>query len=148
LKFYLKQNEAKKSMLNIILIAIGGAVGTVLRYIFGDLILKFIKSQNLASSLIAFPWPTFFINILGSLIMGFLYFLVIKNLNNFDVRLKNLLFVGVLGGFTTFSTFSLDFFRLFMAGQYLQGFIYIFTSVLLSILALFFGFYLAKIIFF
>ena len=131
-------------LLNIILVAIGGALGSVSRYLSGEMVLKFVKNHSLA---LQFPWPTFFVNVIGSLLMGFLYYFVIRDLNNFDPRLKSLVFVGFLGGFTTFSTFSLDFFRLFTAGQYLQGFIYIFTSVLLSILALFFGFYLSKIIF-
>lgn len=81
------------------------------------------------------------------MLAGILYYFVIKNFDNFDPRLKNFLLVGFLGGFTTFSAFSLDFFRLATAGQYSQAAIYAISSVLLSILALFFGFYSTKLIF-
>ncbi len=132
-------------MINIFFIAIGGACGAVLRYLSSEMILKLISRSNVA--LASFPWPTFFVNIVGSLFAGILYYFIIKNFNSFDIRLKNFLLVGLLGGFTTFSAFSLDFFRLTTAGQFSQAFIYIFSSVLLSILAIFFGFYLTKLIF-
>jgi hypothetical protein len=63
------------------------------------------------------------------MIAGILYYFVIKNFDNFDPRLKAFLFAGFLGGFTTFSAFSLDFFRLTSAGQYSQALLYAFASV-------------------
>ncbi len=131
--------------MNSLLVAIGGALGSLVRYLSSELILQMVKFND--SSLAKFPWATFFVNVAGSLIAGILYFFVIKNFDNFDPRLKNFLFVGFLGGFTTFSAFSLDFFRLATAGQYSQALLYALTSVTISILALFFGFYLTKIIF-
>jgi len=131
--------------MNIILIAIGGALGSVARYLSFELTLHFVKLNN--STLAKFPWPTFCVNVLGSFLAGILYFFVIKNFENFDPRLKNFLLIGFLGGFTTFSTFSLDFFRLATAGQYSQALLYALVSVTISILALFFGFYLTKLIF-
>lgn len=131
--------------MNIILIAIGGALGSVARYLSAEFILQIAKFDDGAWS--RFPWTTFFVNVVGSLIAGILYFFVIKNFDNFDPRLKNFLFAGFLGGFTTFSAFSLDFFRLATAGQYSQALIYALASVTISILALFFGFYSTKIIF-
>ncbi|MBP7709658.1 MAG: fluoride efflux transporter CrcB [Rickettsiales bacterium] len=131
--------------MHLILIAIGGALGSVTRYLSSELILQIVKFNN--SSLAKFPWPTFCVNVLGSLLAGAAYFFVIKNFDNFDPRLKNFLFVGFLGGFTTFSAFSLDFFRLATAGQYSQALLYALASVTISILALFFGFYLSKLIF-
>ncbi len=128
-------------MTNILLIAIGGALGSVARYLSSEAILK------INISLTKFPWSTFFVNVAGSMLAGILYYFVIKNFDNFDPRLKNFLLVGFLGGFTTFSAFSLDFFRLATAGQYSQAAIYAISSVLLSILALFFGFYSTKLIF-
>jgi CrcB protein len=109
------------------------------------MVIQLIKFND--SALAKFPWTTFFVNVVGSLIAGILYFFVIKNIDNFDPRLKNFLFVGFLGGFTTFSAFSLDFFRLATAGQYSQALIYALASVTISILALFFGFYSTKLIF-
>ena len=131
-------------MLNLILIAIGGALGSVARH------LSFLAFANLSRASqfpSQFPWATFFVNIVGSMLAGVIYYFVIKNFDNFDPRLKNFLFAGFLGGFTTFSAFSLDFFRLATAGQYPQAFLYAFSSVTISIMALFFGFYSMKIIF-
>ena len=130
--------------MNLFLIAIGGALGAVSRYLSCEYITFSFRAQNLAAN---FPLATFFVNVVGSLLAGILYYFVIKNFDNFDPRLKNFLFAGFLGGFTTFSAFSLDFFRLTTAGQYPQAFLYAFSSVIFSFLAIFFGFYLTKIIF-
>jgi len=130
--------------MNLLLIAIGGALGSVARYLSSEFLTFSLRAQNLATN---FPLGTFFVNVVGSLIAGILYYFVIKNFDNFDPRLKNFLFVGFLGGFTTFSAFSLDFFRLATAGQYPQALLYVFSSVVFSFLAIFFGFYLTKIIF-
>ena len=129
-------------MLNIIIIAFGGACGAVSRYLLSNLITfsNLSRAQN-------FPYATFIINISGSFLAGVLYYFMIRNSNSFDVQIKNFLLVGFLGGYTTFSAFSLDFFRLFSANQASLAFIYAFSSMLLAILALFFGFYLMKVIF-
>jgi CrcB protein len=134
--------------MNLILIAIGGALGSVARHLATQAITNLIKVSNfLAKFPQSFPWGTFFVNVVGSMLAGIFYYFIIKNFDNFDPKLKNFLLVGFLGGFTTFSAFSLDFFRLATAGQYLQALIYALASVTVSILALFFGFYLAKLIF-
>jgi CrcB protein len=130
--------------MNLLLIAIGGGLGAVARYTISEFITFSVRVQNVAAN---FPWATFFVNVAGSLIAGVLYYFVIKNFDNFDLRLKNFLFAGFLGGFTTFSAFSLDFFRLATAGQYSQALFYAVLSVTFSILAIFFGFYFTKIIF-
>lgn len=127
-------------MLDLISIAFGGALGSLLRYFSFIIFSGAIRASQ-------FPFATFFVNVIGSMLAGILYYFVIKNFDDFDPRLKHFLFFGFLGGFTTFSTFSLDFFRLFTAGQYLQALFYAFFSVTLAILALFFGFYLMKLIF-
>jgi CrcB protein len=126
-------------------IAIGGALGSIARYLLSESIVNLVKINYLV--LTRFPWGTFVVNIIGSMLAGIVYFFIIKNFDNFNEQLKNFLMIGFFGGFTTFSAFCLDFFRLATAGQYLQAFIYIFSSVALAIMALFFGFYLTKIIF-
>ena len=131
--------------MNLLLIAIGGALGSIARYLSSEVMLKIAAKSQFFSA--AFPLGTFFVNVFGSALAGVLYFFVIKNFSNFDLRLKNFLFVGFLGGFTTFSAFSLDFFRLIEAAQIQQALIYAVSSVLLSILAVFFGFYFCKLIF-
>ena len=131
-------------MLNILLIAFGGAIGSIMRYLSSDLFLRLAKSGHISA---VFPYGTFFVNILGSFLAGIIYYLVIKNFDFFDLRLKNFLIVGFLGGFTTFSAFSLDFFRLINAGHNLQAFIYATSTLLLALLAVFFGFYIMRLIF-
>jgi len=127
--------------MNLFLIAIGGALGSITRYLSCEA----ISGMSIFSS--RFPWGVFLVNIIGSLLAGILYFFVIRNFDSFDPRLKNFLLAGFLGGFTTFSAFSLDFFRLTQAGQYSQAFTYAIASVVLAISALFFGYYSSKLIF-
>ena len=127
--------------MNLFLIALGGAIGATTRHLSFELITKNLVFAG------KFPIATFTVNILGSLLAGILYYFIIRDFNNFDPRLKGFLLTGFLGGFTTFSAFSLDFFRLTSAGQNLQAVTYAIASVLLAILALFFGFYLSKLLF-
>ncbi len=129
--------------MNLILIAIGGALGSVSRYLSSEAIVRLAKLLHFPCN---FPWGTFFVNVTGSMIAGVVYYFVVKNFNSFDPRLKNFIIVGFLGGFTTFSAFCLDVFRLTTAGQHLQAFAYVSLSVILAVLALFFGFYATKLI--
>lgn len=128
--------------MNLLFVAIGGALGSLARYLSSESITNLVKNSAMAK----FPLGVFAVNVIGSFAAGMLYYLVIRSFDNFDPRLKNFIFAGFLGGFTTFSAFSLDAFRLITAGQYLQAFVYAFSSVSLAILALFFGFYLMKLI--
>ncbi|GAB3454060.1 fluoride efflux transporter CrcB [Insolitispirillum peregrinum] len=77
----------------------GGAFGSLLRYVSVTLLGRWLGS--------GFPWGTVFVNLLGSFIMGVLAELAARKFN-FPEPLRAFLFVGILGGFTTFSTFSLD----------------------------------------
>lgn len=129
--------------MNILFVAIGGALGAVARFLSYEAIMKFARVSNFAH----FPSATMFVNVLGSLLAGILYYFIIKNFNEFDPRYKNLLMFGFLGAFTTFSAFSIDFMRLFQAGHLTMAFSYAFLSVFFCILAVFLGFYLAKVIF-
>jgi CrcB protein len=132
--------------MNLVLIAIGGATGSVARYIFSEIIIYLFPVRNFTNAIFKiFPWQTFFVNVLGSLLAGVLYYFIIRYFDDFNPRIKSLLLVGFLGGFTTFSAFSLDFFRLFTSGNYGVAFIYALSSITFSILALFLGFYLIKI---
>jgi CrcB protein len=114
-------------------VAIGGAVGAVLRYAS-----VLFATRSFGGS---FPIGTLSVNVIGSLIMGFLViFLTQKNLMN----LSPLLLIGVLGGFTTFSAFSLDSYNLFSVGEISGAIYYLFLSIFLSIVALLLGIYLAR----
>ena len=109
-------------------VGLGGAIGAVLRYLFGTAL------QNIYPS--NFPYQTIAINIIGSLIMGLLIGLMAFRWSA-PPELRAFLTVGVLGGFTTFSAFSLDAVLMIETGQWRNAFLYIVLSVLLSTGALF-----------
>ena len=85
------------------------------------------------------PWGTLVVNVLGSLTMGALYILLATR-----THLSPLLLTGVLGGFTTFSAFSLDALKLWQSGQTPQALAYVAASVLLSLAAVALGAALTK----
>ena len=113
--------------MNYLLVALGGALGSVLRY--------------WTSLIFAFPYGTITVNILGSMAIGLAYGLLSEK--GFE-RVSLLLMAGFLGGFTTFSAFSLDVMKLFSDARFLHGLIYILTSFLGAILAVWVGFLLSK----
>ena len=110
---------------NILLVAIGGAIGSVCRYLLSGI--------NVAS----WPWGTFAINILGSLFIGLLVGLVSKGIVSPEIKL--LLVTGFCGGFTTFSTFANESFSMMKAGDALQMALYLAASVVIGILAVWLG---------
>ena len=122
---------------SFIWVALGGAVGSVARFGFNLAAPRLLGAD--------FPWATLIVNILGSLIMGFLAaFLAEKYADQADLRL--FLLTGVLGGFTTFSAFSLDVFNLVQRGESSTAMIYASASVVLSIVAVFAGFVVSRAI--
>lgn len=127
---------------NILLIALGSALGGVLRFLNYEFFNFLAKNNSLISN--KFPFATLSVNVIGSLLAGILYFFIIKNFENFSPLLKNFLMIGFLGGFTTFSAFSLDFFRLIQANQVSYAIIYAISGVFISLIAVFLGFYLMK----
>ncbi len=115
-------------------VALGGAIGAVLRYQVG----RWMTALLGPSAVAAFPWATLFVNIAGSLAMGLLAGWLARHGDGGEpVRL--LLGVGVLGGFTTFSAFSLELMLLIERGQPGQAFVYGAVSVLAGLSALYIG---------
>lgn len=121
----------------VIAIASGGAIGAVLRHLVNRLIPIWGGHD--------FPWATLSVNVLGSFIMGVLIALFAHHIHP-SPETKAFLTVGVLGSFTTFSTFSLDTITLWERGLVLQSFGYIAASVMLSLCALFVGMTLIRYI--
>jgi len=117
-------------LMNFLIVGLGGAIGSMLRHSVGLLSLKF--------GLINFPWGTFGINIFGSLCIGIMAGILAQT-TNAPQEIRLFIVVGILGGFTTFSAFSLDTILLMERGQYLQAFLYVGGSVLLSFAATFLG---------
>ena len=122
--------------MNLIYVAIGGAIGAVMRYLMMILI-----GHNLGND---FPYSTLLVNISGSFAMGVLIGWLARTLpvNASDIRL--FVAVGVLGGYTTFSSFSLDAITLIEEGRLFSVITYITASVLLSLIGLMAGLYLTR----
>ncbi len=114
----------------LVQVAIGGALGAVLRYLTGVAALRVLGA--------GFPWGTLSVNVFGSFLMGVLAIWLSGG------RLSPLLMTGLLGGFTTFSAFSLDAVRLWEKGEALGAGLYVAASVGLAIAALIAGMALAK----
>ncbi len=121
-------------MLRLFVIAIGGAIGTLLRYFMGGLDYRFSSG--------VFPISTLVVNVTGSLAIGFLWSVVDRF--NFSPNIRMFVFIGILGGYTTFSTFSLETFNLMRDGEYQIALMNMFFSVILSIGAVFLGFFVSK----
>lgn len=119
----------------ILAIAMGGACGAVLRHFFNNVVGTILGTD--------FPYGILLANVLGSFIMG----IFISSFGLFwDVSqlTKAFLTVGMLGAFTTFSTFSLDAVLLYERGEYVMSAIYVISSVILSITALFLAMFLVR----
>src|SRR5882757_5249147 len=117
----------------LLAVALGGALGSLLRYAVASA----IPSQA------GFPLGIFIVNITGGFLMGVIVELGALKLN-LTPEVRAFLTVGILGGYTTFSTFSLDSVLLLQRGAYGAAALYIGGSVVLSIAALFAGLYLVR----
>jgi CrcB protein len=109
----------------LLLIAVGGAAGSVLRYLIGG------RVQHLAPH--GFPLGTLFVNVAGCFLIGIL----IRQFMNIQTHnyVRALLVVGFCGGFTTFSAFSMETVGLIEGGEYPRAIAYVFLSVLLCLTA-------------
>jgi fluoride exporter len=122
-------------MSHILLVALGGGLGASARYLTNLAALRLAGPQ--------FPWGTLTVNILGSFAMGLIIALLARRTGT-SMEMRSFLTTGFLGGFTTFSAFSLDFGLMWERGDHWVGLAYLTASVLLSILALFGGLALVR----
>ena len=121
-------------MFNIILVASGGAVGALLRFAVGNLMKTYLNNSF---------YSTFCINIIGSFLIGYLISMgFIKNMS--ESFIKYFLIVGLLGSFTTFSTFSYEAIELYLSNKFFLFMLYVILSVVLCIFAAYFGMYINK----
>jgi CrcB protein len=114
-------------------VAAGGAVGAALRYQTGRAV------TTLAGPGVVFPWPTLIVNVLGSLAMGILVGWLVWSGQEENYFLRLLIGTGLLGGFTTFSAFSLDTAELLQRGEVASALTYITASVIAGLGALMIG---------
>ena len=124
--------------MNLILIAIGGAAGSVMRYLMVSVV-----GRALGTS---FPWGTLTVNVVGSALMGIAVALLMDRVDGEVSRWAPLVMTGFLGGFTTFSAFSLDAYLLLENGRWGVMMSYAAVSVVLSILGLALGITLARMV--
>jgi len=117
-------------------VALGGAIGASLRYLSGVAALRLLGGH--------FPYGTMFVNILGSFLMGFVAFYMLERMDGSFGRFAPFIMTGVMGGFTTFSAFSLDTLFLIERSRFVAAGIYMGGSIALAMLALVVGIALAR----
>ena len=114
-----------------LLVGIGGALGAMARYGFSGVIARLWP--------MGFPLATLLINVIGSIAMGLLVGLLARFLPPWQEDARLFVAVGILGGFTTFSAFSLDTVLLLERGELLQAGAYVLLSVVLCLIGLYLG---------
>lgn len=115
------------------IVALGGAIGASLRYLVNVAAVRLVGMN--------FPIGTVVVNVLGSLLMGLLVVILAEKSGT---RYAPFLMTGILGGFTTFSAFSLDAITLYERGQIGLAFVYVAGTVIVALAALFLGMTIAR----
>jgi len=109
----------------LLLIGLGGAIGSVLRYIVST-----STHQWMGRS---FPYGTLSVNAIGSFLIGFLFIILLDRVDGFSDTLRSFLIIGFLGGFTTFSSFSMETINLIENGEFFRSFLNIMISLILCL---------------
>ncbi|MCF6190045.1 MAG: fluoride efflux transporter CrcB [Cocleimonas sp.] len=123
------------SLSQALVIMLGGSLGALMRFVVSSSI-----TEKLGTS---FPYGTLTVNVIGSFVMGFLAMFLVERMG-LDPLLRLGIFVGFLGAFTTFSTFSMETLNLFEQGESLRALVNMFVSVAFSVLAVWLGVLLGK----
>ncbi len=118
----------------ILFVGLGGGLGSIFRFLVSHYTNKYYVA--------VFPLATFIVNITGCLLIGLIIGFTQRHLSE-DIKL--FLITGICGGYTTFSAFAAENFKLFESGHYLTLAVYISTSILLGILAVWGGILLSKL---
>ena len=123
-------------MVNVLLVGAGGFIGSIARYLLGGWVQRVLDNPWL-------PWGTFVINVLGCLIIGLLAGLS-DTRQSITPEARLFLMIGILGGFTTFSSFGLETFRLLQDGQWIASAANAAGSVVAGLVAVWLGFTIAR----
>ena len=121
-------------MKSALIVALGGAIGSVLRYLLSAWTLNHAVDWR-------FPIGTFTVNIIGCLMIGILAGLVVKH-HFFSPEVRLFLITGIAGGFTTFSAFGIETFYLLRRDEILIAASYVISSVVVGLVVVWVGFYL------
>ncbi|MBF0193858.1 MAG: fluoride efflux transporter CrcB [Magnetococcales bacterium] len=124
-------------MKTIFYVAIGGSLGAVLRYLISSWVYQWLGR--------GFPWGTLAVNVIGSLLMGFLFIFFTQRVI-VAPDLKMAILVGGLGALTTFSTFSIETLNLIEGGASPVAFANVVVSVVLCVFAVWLGMWLARVV--
>ena len=134
-----KHSAVLKLLERYLLVALGGAIGTVARYWLSGVVAQMVGET--------FPWGTLLINVTGSFVIGFFAALTGPDGRVFvDTTGRQFVMVGICGGYTTFSAFSLQTLNLLNDGKYAHASVYIVASVVLCLLAVWVGAMLASML--
>lgn len=121
-------------MTKFLLLAVGGAIGTALRYALSGLTYRTVQG--------VFPWGTMAVNLAGSFAIGLLWGLFERG--NLSPLMRNFIFIGILGGFTTFSTYALESLSLLRDGELRFAMLNILASNIFGIALVLTGLVLSK----
>ncbi len=120
---------------NMVMVALGGSVGAVARFLSTKYISSFFPQS--------FHWGTFIVNIVGCFLVGLFYSFSIRQ-SYFTPELRLLLLTGFCGGFTTFSAFTLEGMNLLNEQRVLSFLLYFAASILVGLAATFLGYWAGK----
>ncbi len=123
----------------LILVAMGGAIGSMARYGVSSLVVKQVNPVN-------FPWGTFSVNILGCMLAG-VFLLVAESMQSISQEARLFVVTGLLGGFTTFSAFGIETLGLLRRGEMLIAISYASLSIIVGVLAMWLSYSLLKVMF-
>lgn len=118
-------------MINTLLIFFGAGVGGICRYWISNGIYFCFGRQ--------FPYGTLVVNASGSFLIGLLFILILERFDGIGPQLRSLLLIGFLGGYTTFSSFSIETLNLFESGAWISAILNIFISVVLCLVLTWLG---------
>ena len=114
----------------VLVVAAGGAIGAVLRYLNFKAMTHFFGNSM--------PWATLLVNVVGCFLMGMAYIWLIDKYQASE-HMRLFIMIGFLGGLTTWSTFSMETVLMMTDGEYMKGFIYILSTFILCFFAFFIG---------
>jgi CrcB protein len=124
-------------MLKLFLVGIGGFLGSILRYITSGIVFRIMWKPY-------FPYGTLFVNILGCFLIGFFSGLS-ESKQLFNPETRAFIFLGLLGGFTTFSTFGYEVFNFARDGQIISSLSNLAFHIVLGIGGVWFGYSISKL---